>query len=60
MPNHVLLKGNRFYSHSLLRINFTTYDLRRETDTVNPRTDHRNIMLLSQNNDNSPPPQTFC
>ena len=60
MPNHVLLKGNRFYCHSLLQINYTTYDLRRETDTVNLHTDHHNVMLLSQNNDNSTTSHPFC
>ena len=60
MPDHVLLKGNRFYSHSLLRINHTTYDLRRETDTVNPHTDHRDVMLLSQKNVNSTTSHPFC
>ena len=58
-PNDVLFKGNRFYAHSLLRINYTTYDLRHETDTVNPRTEHRNIMLLAQNDD-EPISHPFC
>ena len=45
----MLFKGNQFYSHALLRINYTTYDLRHENDSINPRTDHCNIMLLAQN-----------
>ncbi|KIJ59331.1 hypothetical protein HYDPIDRAFT_46993, partial [Hydnomerulius pinastri MD-312] len=43
----VVFKGNRIYSHPLLRINYTTYNLHREMDTVNPRTDHHDIMLLA-------------
>ncbi|KAF8834345.1 hypothetical protein BDN67DRAFT_992684 [Paxillus ammoniavirescens] len=45
--NQVLFKGNRIYWHHLCCINYTTYDLRRETETVNPKTEHRNIMLLA-------------
>ena len=58
-PNDVLFKGNRVYSHSLLRINYMTYDLRRKTDTINPHTDHRNVMLLAQNDD-EPISHLFC
>lgn len=45
--SHVILKGDRIYRHPLLRINFTTYDLRRETDSINTRTEHQDIMLLA-------------
>ena len=37
-----------------------TYNLRCETDTVNPCTDHRNVMLLSQNNVNSATSSPIC
>jgi hypothetical protein len=37
-----------------------TYDLHHETDTVNPHTDHCDIMLLSQNDDNSATSHPFC
>ena len=53
---HVLFKGNKIYRHRLLRINYTTYDLQREFDSINPRTDHRDIMLLSNSDDHHP----FC
>ena len=45
--SQVVLKGERIYRHRLLRVNYTTYDVRRAQESVNPRTDHRNIMLLS-------------
>lgn len=45
--SQVIFKGNRLFQHPLLRVNYTTYDLRRETDTVNPSTDHRNVMMLA-------------
>ena len=54
--NHVLFKGDKIYRHRLLRVNYTTYDLRREFDSINPRTDHRDIMLLSSSDGSHP----FC
>lgn len=56
--NDVIFKGNRIYRHPLLRLNYTAYDLQRETETVNPRTDHRDIMLLSRAN--GPKTHPFC
>lgn len=40
-------KGDRMYRHNIMRINYTTYDVRRAQDTVNPNTDHRDVILLS-------------
>ena len=57
--NHVLFKGNKMYRHHLLRINYTTYDLQRESDSVNPHTDHRDIMLLS-NSDGKDHPFSYA
>jgi hypothetical protein len=39
------------YQHHLLRINFTTYDVRRSQDVINPGTLRRDIMLLAHNQD---------
>ncbi|KAH7918667.1 hypothetical protein BV22DRAFT_1108297 [Leucogyrophana mollusca] len=50
------------YWHNLCRINYTSYDVRRGQDIVNPRTDHRNIMLLSDSQsdaDDTSPQQSF-
>jgi hypothetical protein len=38
---------NKIYQHKVLRVNYTTYDMRREQDSLNPRT-HANILVLSQ------------
>ena len=38
--------NNKLYRHKTLRINYTTYDLRRQQDSINPRT-HSDVMLLS-------------
>jgi len=43
----VTFLNNRIYSHKVLRVNYTTYDMRREQDSLNPRT-HPDIMVLSQ------------
>ena len=53
--NHVLFKGNKIYRHRLLRINYTTYNLQREFDSINPRTDHRDIMLLANSHGDGHP-----
>ncbi len=44
-------KDDRMYQHSIMCINYTTYDVRRAQDSVNPNTDHNNIMLLSGQDD---------
>jgi hypothetical protein len=35
------------YKHNIIRINYTTYDMRRAQDIINPNTDHKDIMMLS-------------
>ncbi|THU94749.1 hypothetical protein K435DRAFT_612598, partial [Dendrothele bispora CBS 962.96] len=39
-------ENNRIYRHKVVRINHTTYDLRRDQDSINPRT-HADIMALA-------------
>ncbi|KIJ64394.1 hypothetical protein HYDPIDRAFT_90003, partial [Hydnomerulius pinastri MD-312] len=45
--NQVVFKGDRIYRHNIFHVNYTTYDVRRAQDTINPRTEHRDIMLLA-------------
>jgi len=53
-PDSILLKHDRMYTHNIMRINYTTYDLRRSRDVVNPSTSHCNIMVLADgDNDQS-------
>jgi hypothetical protein len=47
----VFFKSNRIYKHNLLRINYTTYDVRRSQDVINPNTSHCDIMLLAEEGD---------
>lgn len=49
----ILFKHDRLYHHNILRINYTTYDIRRKQDTVNPTTPRRDIMVLTNGEDNS-------
>jgi hypothetical protein len=50
----VFFKDERMYKHELIRINYTTYDVRRSQDVVNPNTSHRDIMLLANFDDAEP------
>lgn len=47
LPLPIFFKGERMYSHKIARFNYTTYDVRRAQDVVNPATPHCNVMLLS-------------
>jgi hypothetical protein len=39
------------YRHNIARFNYTTYDVRRAQDVINPRTSHCNVMVLRAPND---------
>ncbi|RXW15278.1 hypothetical protein EST38_g10576 [Candolleomyces aberdarensis] len=45
--NTVQIYGNTIYEVGTCQINFTTYDNRRDYDTINPKT-HPDVMVLSQ------------
>lgn len=45
--NHVVFKHDRIYKHNIMRVNYTTYDVRREDDIVHPSGFQRNIMTLA-------------
>ncbi|THV02869.1 hypothetical protein K435DRAFT_962835 [Dendrothele bispora CBS 962.96] len=44
--NALTFENNRIFKHKVVRINYTTYDLRRGQDSINPRT-HPDIMVLA-------------
>lgn len=48
--NSVRIIGDHIYSVKVLRINYTTYDIRRDQDSLNPRT-HCDVMLHSAETD---------
>lgn len=41
------IENDRIYRHKVLRVNYTTYDMRRDQDVINPRT-HADIMMLAE------------
>lgn len=49
--NSIYFKNDLLYTHNIMRINYTTYDVRRAQDTINPNTDHRDIMVLAPSDD---------
>ncbi|KIL62147.1 hypothetical protein M378DRAFT_13086 [Amanita muscaria Koide BX008] len=44
--NDIIILDDTLYRHKVLRINYTTYDLRRDQDSVNPR-NHADIKVLA-------------
>jgi hypothetical protein len=50
---------NKIYQHKVLCVNYTTYDMRREQDSLNPRM-HANIMVLSQEDDTNAHPYWYA
>jgi len=57
--SQVIFTNNQLHKHSILRINYTTYDLQREQDSVSPRT-HADIMLLSHKDDDDRHPYWYA
>lgn len=48
--SRLIIQNNQIYCHKAVRINYTTYDNRREQDFINPRT-HSDVMVLSDDHD---------
>ncbi|KAL1703960.1 hypothetical protein EV121DRAFT_206777, partial [Schizophyllum commune] len=48
--NSIIFLGNRIYKHKILRLNYTSYDVRRKQDFLNP-SKNANIMVLSGEGD---------
>lgn len=44
--NSIIIPNNTVYSVQMMQIHYTTYDFRREYDTINPRS-HGDVMVLS-------------
>jgi hypothetical protein len=51
----ILFKSERMYRHNLARINYTTYDVRRSEDVINPNTSHCDIILLANQDEDTHP-----
>lgn len=57
---HLFFKSDRLYRHNLLQVNYTTYDVRRKRDSINPRTSHRDVMVLSGEENSSAHPYLYA
>ncbi|KIK32717.1 hypothetical protein CY34DRAFT_100899, partial [Suillus luteus UH-Slu-Lm8-n1] len=55
----ISIANNKIYEHNTLQINYTTYDLRREQDSLNPRT-RADIMVLSHETDEERHPYWYA
>lgn len=49
----VYIEANKMYIHSVFRVNFTTYDMRRDQDSINPSR-HADIVLLAPEGSDHP------
>ncbi|KAJ7331379.1 hypothetical protein DFH08DRAFT_708356, partial [Mycena albidolilacea] len=52
--HRLVVKNERVYTHKILRINYTTYDVRRGQDCLNPR-NHSDVMFLAADDDATHP-----
>jgi hypothetical protein len=46
----VIFVNNYIFHHKVLRVNYTTYDMRRGQDSINPRT-HADVIVLAHEDD---------
>lgn len=58
--DRILFKYDRIYCHNIMCINYTTYDVRRKRETINPTTPHRDIMVLAESEDDSCHPYLYA
>ena len=56
---HIFFVNDRIYKHKIFRINYTTYDVRRAQDVINPYTSRCNVLLLAEGDGTAPPPHPF-
>lgn len=53
---NLTFKGDKLYSHKIMRLKYTTYDARRDEDVIHLDTDQCNLMLLKENYSPTSPP----
>lgn len=53
------IRDNKIYRHHRVRVNYTTYDIRRAQDSINPRT-RRDLMVLSDSTDHGAHPYWYA
>lgn len=60
LDRDLMFKSERIYLHNIVRIQFTTYDVRRGQDVINPSTPHRDVMLLATTDSNADHPFLYA
>lgn len=56
----VVLKHDRFYKHNTMRVNYTTYDVRRGEDVIHAGSSHCDIVMLNSAFAEDPNTHPFC
>lgn len=57
--NSIRIVNDRMYASKVLRVNYTTYDVRRGQDSMNPRT-HCDVMVLSPETEDDAHPYWYA
>ncbi|KAG2078884.1 hypothetical protein BDR04DRAFT_997452, partial [Suillus decipiens] len=57
--SQIILTNNQLFKYTIMHINYTTYDLRQEQDSMNLRT-HADIMMLSHKKDEDQHPYWYA
>jgi len=58
--NSIHIINNQLYRHKVLRVNYTTYDLRRAQDSLNPRTQADVMVLAHEDESENPHPYWYA
>jgi hypothetical protein len=56
----ILFEEDRMFRHNIVHVNYTTYDVHRKQDTINPNTSHRDIMVLADSDNDSDHPFLYA
>ncbi|KAI6113765.1 hypothetical protein EDD16DRAFT_1124651 [Pisolithus croceorrhizus] len=56
---NLIIIRNRLYHHKVLHVNYTTYDVRRDQDSLNPCT-HADVVVLSHESEENPHPYWYA
>ncbi|KIL64549.1 hypothetical protein M378DRAFT_39294, partial [Amanita muscaria Koide BX008] len=57
--NHVIIKNNSIYTHKVIQVNYTTYDIRRAQDFSNLATGNSYFMVLGCENEARKDPHPY-
>ena len=56
----IYFKSDQIYLHKLTRFQYTTYDIQRDQDVINPSTPHQDIVMLTTTEDNQDHPFLYA